>query len=215
MNENPQTTFIIGAGNVNIGQFLKIYQEGNPLVAADGGANHLKNIDITPGKIIGDLDSLENRKYWDQKTEVKKIEDQNSTDLEKVLDQTKSPFYLAFGFTGDRFDHTLEVLHVLSKYKNKNIIFFADQDIVFRLPKKWEINLPIGTRLSLYPLHESKILKSTGLKWPVDDLEMKQGHLIGTSNETTEESVVLEQEEENLVGITDAEFYDRIILSIT
>lgn len=209
-----QYTFLIGTGHVHMDQFLSIYKKGHPLVAVDGGANHLKNLNIIPNKIIGDLDSLEDKDYWKEKTDVIEIADQNSTDLEKVLDNTNASLYFAFGFAGDRFDHTLEIMHILSKYRKKQIIFFAGQDIVFRIPKLWKVELPTGTRVSLYPLHKTKILKSSGLKWPVDELEMRQGHIIGTSNETVAEQIMIEQDEPHLLGVTHAELYDRIIMSL-
>jgi len=215
MSEPQKITFLIGTGQLDIDQFLSIYEKGSPLIAADGGANHLYDLNIIPDKIVGDLDSLKNKKYWKEKTEVIYIEEQDSTDLEKVLEQTETPLYLAFGFAGDRFDHTLEILHVLSKYNNKNIIFFAGTDIIFRLPQKWKVELPIGTRLSLYPLHKTKILKSSGLKWPIDGMEMRQGHLIGTSNKATEPIITINQEESNLVCVTHSKHYDKIITSLT
>ena len=211
---NAQHTILIGTGNVDIDQFLSIYKEGQTLIAADGGANHLKNLNIIPDKIIGDLDSLENKKYWKEKTKVIETLDQDSTDLEKALEITNAPLYFAFGFAGDRFDHTLQILHVLSKYRDKNIIFFAGTDIIFRLPKQWEAKLPIETRLSLYPLHKTKILASEGLKWPVDELEMRQGHLIGTSNKTTKSVIKIEQSEPHLVCVTDSKFYDKILKTL-
>ncbi|HAT03521.1 MAG TPA: thiamine diphosphokinase [Candidatus Magasanikbacteria bacterium] len=209
-----EITTIIGTGHVNMDQFLSIYKKVRPLVAADGGANHLYDSGIVPDMIIGDLDSLQNKEEWKQKTNIIHVPDQDSTDLEKVLLRTEAPLYLAFGFTGDRFDHTLEILHVLSKYRNKQIIFFVEDDIVFRIPKLWNIELPIGTRVSLYPLHKTKILKSSGLKWPVDELEMRQGHIIGTSNETTNEYVMIEQDEPHLIGVTEWKFHDKIIATL-
>ncbi|MFA6427889.1 MAG: thiamine diphosphokinase [Candidatus Magasanikbacteria bacterium] len=206
-----QYTFLIGTGHVNMDQFLSIYKKGEPLVAADGGANHLYELDIIPDVIIGDLDSLQNKGEWETKTNVIHVADQNSTDLEKVLLLTEASLYLAFGFTGDRFDHTLEIMHILSKYRNKQVIFFVGNDIVFRIPKLWKIGLPVGTRISLYPLHKTKILKSSGLKWPVDQLEMRQGYMIGTSNETVDTQIMIEQDEPHLVGVAHADLYDKIL----
>ncbi|PLX28344.1 thiamine diphosphokinase [Candidatus Parcubacteria bacterium] len=211
---NTKQTILIGTGNVIIDQFLSIYKEDSSLVAVDGGANHLKKLDIIPDKIIGDLDSLENKEYWKENTEIIEISDQNSTDLEKALENTQSKLYLAFGFEGERFDHTLQILHVLSKYLKKNIIFFAGTDIIFRLPKRWSIELPIYTRISLYPLHKTNILASEGLKWPVDELEMQQGHLIGISNKTVNSTVSIEQKKPNLVCVTHAKFYAKIMQTL-
>jgi thiamine pyrophosphokinase len=209
-----EITFLIGTGQLNIDQFLSVYKKGQPLIAADGGANHLYALHIIPDNIIGDLDSLEHKDEWKQKTNVIYIEEQDSTDLEKVLHNTDAPLYLAFGFAGDRFDHTLEIVHILAKYQEKNIIFFAGDDIAFRIPKKWNVQLPIGTRISLYPLHETKIVSSSGLYWPVDNLLMKQGTRIGTSNKTIDEHIAIEQDKEDLIAIVHASLYKNIISSL-
>jgi thiamine pyrophosphokinase len=206
--------YLIGSGHLDPGRFLPIYQKNQyPIIAADGGANHLFQYNIIPEAIIGDLDSLENQEHWKNKTKVIKIDEQDSTDLEKCLDRIHSPLFLAFGFWGDRFDHTLEIMHALTKYKDKNIIFFCGDDIIFRIPERWQINLPIKTRISFYPLAKTLIKKSQGLKYTLDNLEMDQGKIIGTSNVTTEEKIVIEHDGGNLAVILSSQHYHPSFLN--
>jgi len=184
------------------------------IIAADGGANHLKKLNLTPTKIIGDLDSLENRTYWEGKTEIAHDKNQETTDLEKCLDRIQPGLILAFGFAGARFDHTLEILHALQKYPNHRIIFFAGNDIIFRIPNTWDVSLSTGTRISVYPLEKTTVSTSRGLKFPLDNLTLVQGEKIGTSNATLESSVSITYTGGGLAGITHHKYHDAIIESL-
>lgn len=209
-----KTTILIGNGHLNKGLFFDLNKKNLPIIAADGGANHLQELNMVPEAIIGDFDSITDEDYWSNKTKLIKIEDQNSTDLEKCLDEIQSPLFLAFGFCGDRFDHSLEMMHTLSKYKDKKIIFFCDRDIVFRLPQRWQVKLPVETRISFYPLQKTAVKSSQGLKYELNNLNLRQGEQIGTSNLTIREDVVIETEEGSLAGILNAKYYLNIINSL-
>ena len=97
------TVYLIGNGSVHKEQFLSVYEPNAPLVAADGGANHLVQWDITPNAIIGDLDSMDDRSFWESQTKVIHIPDQDSTDFEKCAIYVLAPLYLCFGFCGSRY----------------------------------------------------------------------------------------------------------------
>ncbi len=194
--------FLVGEGELPEAQFKSLYSTDYPLIAADGGANILREFGVLPYAVIGDMDSLKDRAYFEIHSQVLHLEDQNSTDLEKCLNEVEAPFYLALGFIGKRFDHTLEILHVLEKYADKRVAFFSREDIIVRLPRHFRLQLPPQTRLSLYPLKRTQLLNSTGLKYPLKGLVMEQGQMIGTSNE---------QAEEGLIGIIPIEFSAQVL----
>lgn len=206
--------FLVGEGELSKAQFDLLYSPQHPVIAADGGANHLRLFDVLPHAVIGDMDSLRDRAYFEAHSTVLHLEDQDSTDLEKCLNEVKAPLFLALGFIGKRFDHTLEILHIMQKYTHKNIVFFSNEDLIVRLPAKSCFELPKGTRLSLYPLKETSVLKSEGLKYPLNGLVMKQGALIGTSNEVTKPRITIEQEDESLIGIFPMEHSVSILISL-
>ena len=98
------------------------------------GANHLlnnaalpaSNVEIIPDLIIGDLDSLLQRPVWESMTNVVRLAEQDTTDFEKCLYSVSAPLFLAFGFTGNRLDHTLAAVHIAAKYiAEKSIILVA------------------------------------------------------------------------------------------
>lgn len=205
--------FLVGEGELPHEQFQKLYSDRYPLIAADGGANTLRAFGVTPKAVIGDMDSLKDRAFFEEHSIVLHLEDQNTTDLEKCLNEVNAPLYLALGFTGKRFDHTLEILHVLEKYVDKRIAFFSNQDVIVRLPRHFEIELPKHTRISLYPLKRTTGLGSSGLKYPLHGLSMEQGQMIGTSNENIDEVVCIQQSDEGLLGIFPLEFSTQVLSS--
>lgn len=205
--------FLVGEGELGERQFRSLYSESHPLIAADGGANVLREFNVVPYAVIGDMDSLKDRDFFEANSRVLQIEEQDSTDLEKCLMEVEAPLYFALGFIGKRFDHTLEVLHIMEKYAHKQIVFFSKEDVIVRLPRSFTIELPIGTRLSLYPLKRTLLLGSKGLKYPLDGLTLEQGQMIGTSNETTEIHVHIEQTEEGLIAIVPIEHVSALLAS--
>ena len=60
---------------------------------------------------------------------------------------------------------------------------------------KWSCALPIGTRLSIWPLGEQIFNGSSGLKYSLEGMTLHPLNLIGTSNETSENSFSLNPSE--------------------
>ena len=54
------------------------------------------------------------------------------------------------------------------------------------------ISLPVGTRFSVWPFGEQHFRHSTGLLWPLDDLQMAPGRLVGTSNRVSAPDITIE-----------------------
>jgi len=187
---------LVGGGEVNWPVLLPLVNKGFPLVAADGGANPLAGHGITPDLIIGDLDSLDTKTRRENHTRLLHITEQHSTDFEKTLYAIDAPLYLAFGFLGRRSDHSLAALHSLVKYRGQKRIVLVDSvDMLWTPPAVdiFEIDLPPGTRFSIYPLEPVTFEASQGLEYPLDGLTLKQGLAIGTSNRVSGKTVRIRQ----------------------
>ncbi len=183
---------LLGGGELNRELFAQTVAHGYPLVAADGGANALTPDDPTPDLIIGDLDSLEGRADWEARTKVHEIAEQDSTDFEKCLYATAAPLYLAFGFLGRRFDHSLAALHVLAKFaETKNVVLIGQQDLVVAPGPNFVAELDVGTRFSVFPLTPVSFAHSDGLAYPLDGLTLAPGTVIGTSNKVSASTVTI------------------------
>lgn len=188
-----------------------------PIIAADGGANALREFDILPTAVIGDLDSLTDHEYWQANTRVVEISEQDTTDFEKCLYSVNAPLLVAIGFTGRRFDHTLVSLHLLQKYTPAvNLVLLTGQDVCFAACGNLQLQLPVGSRFSLYPLSRSVFISSVGLEYPLDGLVLEQGQLIGTSNRVTEAALTIEADSDGVYAvITERQLLPLIVEQLT
>ena len=181
---------LLGAGDVNWPLLQHYADKGCPVVAADGGANLLMGKDIFPDLIIGDLDSLELSRIQNDQTTVHRIEEQDTTDFEKCLYAADAPRYVGFGFLGNRLDHSLAALHVLAKYCDHKTVLLIDQiDTVLVTRRAVTLELPVDSRVSIFPLGQVHFERSTGLAYPLDNLELEIGQRSGTSNKSVSTSV--------------------------
>lgn len=173
---------LVGGAKFDESVLLSLIRAGCSVVAADGGANILRKLGLSPSAIVGDLDSLQNIDHWKNQTKVLHIAEQDSTDFEKCLYTVKAPITVAIGFTGQRFDHTLVTLHLMQSYVDLKLLLVTGEDVCFAWRGDLTMRLPEGERFSLYPLTRTEFISSTGLKYPLNELTMEQGSLIGTSN---------------------------------
>jgi len=152
------------------------------LLAADGGAGRALALGHAPELVIGDMDSLEDSTIAALPGAVfHPIHEQDSTDFDKALRSIEAPLVLGVGFLGGRLDHSLASLNVLVTYSQRPCILIDDEDICFHVPKALKLNLPPASRLSLFPMAQI-VAQATGLRHPVEALEMRPAGQIGTSN---------------------------------
>lgn len=170
-------------GGAKLDQALLSQFPTYPLVAADGGSQHLSNTARVPDMIIGDMDSIADKHQWSAQTRLLEIAEQDTTDFEKCLYSIAAPYYIALGFCGGRLDHTLAALHVMQKYHKKLPgALVGEEDITLVCSASATVTLPINTRVSIYPLGRTSFSASSGLLYPLHNLTMEAGEFIGTSN---------------------------------
>ena len=178
------------------------------LIAADGGANNLTKKQYKldkkyqPEYIIGDLDSLQNLNSWKKKaTKLIRIKEQETTDFEKCLYSINAAKYLCVGFIGKRADHFLSVCTNLVKHHFKRIILVGAYDVIFHVPKSFEIHLPVNTRISLFPLQRITGVSDDGLGWSISGITFDPLKRVGISNITTKPKLKLTLSENGMLMI--------------
>lgn len=134
--------------------------------------------------MIGDLDSLEDAEALRARgIPIHRIEEQESTDLEKCLYSISAPLYLGVGFLGGRVDHELAALNALAKAPDRAVILIGRQDICLACPAAGlSLDVAEGERVSLFPMGEARGTRSVGLRWPVTGLDFAPAGRVGTSN---------------------------------
>jgi thiamine pyrophosphokinase len=174
---------LVGGASFDARLAEKLVGRGFALIAADGAADELALVGLTPEFIIGDMDSIADAGAFAGRSRVIRLEEQETTDLEKCLYATQAPLYVGLGLTGQRFDHTLAALHAATKYvRDKKLILVDTHDIAVALSGRFAFEAAAGERVSIYPLAPIRFAASKGLAYPLDGLELAPGVRIGTSN---------------------------------
>ena len=155
------------------------------VIAADGGADTALLNDLVPDAVIGDFDSISHAARTQIPADRQhQITEQDTTDFDKCLRTLEAPLVIGVGFSGARLDHQLATYNTLARHPQKRCILLGESEIVFLAPPSLQLDLPIGTAFSLFPMGAVEGM-SEGLKWPISGLTFAPDGRIGTSNITT------------------------------
>ena len=181
VSENEPIT-LLGGAPVDAELLTQGLRLAPKTVAADGGAKTLFDHGHSPLAVIGDLDSLAPSLQAQVPPErLHRIAEQDSTDFEKCLSRIEAPLVIGLGFLGARADHQMAVQSVLVRYAHQRCLLLGTHDLICVVPPQFALDLPLGTRVSLFPMAASKIA-SQGLHWPTNGVEFSPNGQIGTSN---------------------------------
>ncbi len=174
----------------------KFVHKNTLIIAADGGANKIRELKMNINVIIGDMDSISeiNAMYYKRKkTEIIKVEEQDSTDFEKALTyciNKKIEDVTIFGATGMRPDHTLNNFSILKRfYKKMNLCLITDDFAAFYLPKRFFFNYKSGETVSLIPMPFATDIKTKGLEFPLNKETLEFGKREGALNRSDSDKV--------------------------
>ena len=179
--ENEPIT-VVGNAALDLADLNSAVSFAPILVAADGGADHLLQAGLIPATVIGDLDSLTDRAREMFADRLHKIDEQDTTDFEKVILHTQTPAIVGVGFLGGRLDHTMAALNVLTRHVDRKIILIGEGAAVFAM-RDQSLALAVGTgaAVSVLPMERS-VVSSKGLVWDMDNFEMHMSGTISSSN---------------------------------
>ena len=169
-----------------------IIRQARLIVCADGGARHLKALNILPHAIIGDFDSAspEDKLFFEEK-KIKTISypsRKNETDSELCISWAllnNATDITLLGATGTRLDHTLANIYLLKKLAELHIParIINKNNTIHIVTDHIELKGRPGELLSILPITE-KVAGITlkGLEYPLVDATMEMGTCLGISN---------------------------------
>lgn len=182
----------------------RVIQEGDLLIAADGGARHCLNLGLTPDILIGDFDSLNQDELANlQATGVQVIRHpakKDYTDLELAVRHAVSLDLieiLVIGALGARWDQTianilLPVNDDLSGIRMR-MIDGAQEVTLMRDEDQLILNGQAGDILSLIPFGGDALGVTTqGLEYALDSETLYFGATRGISNVLLNKTVTIE-----------------------
>ncbi|MCA3448299.1 MAG: thiamine diphosphokinase [Rhodobacter sp.] len=209
--DSPDGVTLVGGGPVQARLLGLALRRAPVLVAADGGADRALAAGHVPVAVIGDFDSLsaEARRRIPPDRQHR-ITEQETTDFDKALRSIAAPFVLALGFAGARIDHSLAVFNTLLRHPGRVCIVLGAEDAVFLCPPDLTLRLPVGDRLSLFPMGAVRGT-SDGLRWPIDGIALAPDGLIGTSNAVSAPTVRLQVDAARLLVILPRRRLDAVL----
>ncbi|NOX89589.1 MAG: thiamine diphosphokinase [Calditrichaeota bacterium] len=162
------------------------------VIAADGGANYCRKNNVIPDYIIGDLDSISiDHTQISPETELIRIDDQYSTDLEKALklaDTLKPDRLRLLNATGKRSDHAVaNILFLARKSERIPVEVFDNYGVIhFLNPGRHQFYFKTGKLISLTSFTSVKNLSLKGFKYSLSN-EHFNDFFVGISNVVVQE----------------------------
>lgn len=205
---------IIGAGDLTVGSVT--VGDEDLVIAVDGGINYCGILEIEPDIILGDFDSVNEaqreailamKEQVPDRVVVLKPE-KDDTDMLAALRlglEKGYDYFLIYGATGGRMEHTLANIQCLLFLKNQGAVgYLMDGSGMVFVMKNEEVKLRANLEgyFSLFCLgKEAKGVTIRGLKYELEDYTMTNDFPIGVSNEFIGEEATVSVRDGELVGI--------------
>ncbi len=191
---------ILNGEDLQAERLASALQEADLIIAADGGANYCIRHGVHPHYIIGDLDSIGvGHEQLLPDSEVIRIDDQYSTDLEKAIKLAETLHgdrWLILNATGKRTDHTLaNILFLARQSKSVNLQIIDNYGrIRFLNAGRHSFELPVGRTVSFLALQSVKKLSLNGFQYPLTRQDFEP-FFVGISNVVTQTpcTIILEK----------------------
>ena len=175
----------------------KTIQNADIVAAADSGFDTALIMGIKPDVIIGDMDSVKNKKQLAEYPEnkvLKFLKDKDETDTElgiKYLSKNKCDNIILIGGGAGRMDHFLGIVFLFDRDLSPNL-WYTHNTRFQKITGYSKIHSMKGNFVSFFPLGNAGCsMKSDGLKWPLNDLHWKKGDM-GISNLVTKDPFSVE-----------------------
>ena len=173
------------------------------LYAADGGANILKEVDVLPDVIVGDLDSIskDSKTYYvDRGVRLETFpREKDFSDTELALDyllKEGQKEVIVLGALGGRADHHLANTFLLPAFGRRGMnLHLLDECNLISYIKRGEYVIPQveNAYLSFFALGESGLsLSLEGVKYPLTKKQLSLGSSLCLSNRFTEDYARIE-----------------------
>ena len=177
---------IVGAGDCTKFDFKK--KSDDLMIAADGGYDHLKKLDIFPDVVIGDFDSLG---YVPEDVSVVKLPTvKDVTDMYAAVETGIEKGYREFviyGGCGGRLDHTLSNIQLAASIAQKGMkCVICDGETKITALHNNKIDFSKNEKGYISVFAHSDICEGVtikGMKYCVDDVTFCNTFPLGVSNE--------------------------------
>jgi len=165
------------------------------VIAADSGLEHVRALGLRADLVVGDLDSVSEPTLAAARGAGVEVEvhpaDKDATDLELALRaaQRRRPDRVTVvGGAGGRLDHFLANALLLAHpdWADFDLEALVGDARVLVVRSAVDLTGPVGSLVSLLaPAGIARGVRTSGLRWALDDAELRPGSTHGVSNEMT------------------------------
>ena len=182
--------------------FLKKYDK---IICADGAANHIIKMNITPDYILGDLDSFKSTINNNDAINIIELTDQNLNDFEKILNWLKNKNYKTIdiiGMDGKRIDHEIGNFSIiLEQISNFDLTVFSQSGTFYTIKNQRTFENVYNKYFSIFSPKKDNLINTFGLKYELKNHILKNMHS-GTLNFAIKNNVKIKTEQEILIFIS-------------
>ena len=192
---NKGNCFLIGAGDLTISEIP--VQDGDLVIAVDGGYEYCKLLEITPDFILGDFDSISEKEAENVAEIAKKEEEKviilsvekDDTDMLAAIKLGLAEGYQSFriyGGMGGRIEHTIANIQCLLYLKEHNAVgYLMDGTGMILVAKEEEISFQDSLEgyMSMFSMGDKATVTIENMKYLLQEQEITNSFPIGISNE--------------------------------
>ncbi|MDR1609413.1 MAG: thiamine diphosphokinase [Holosporales bacterium] len=165
---------------------------GLPIIAADGAANVLRDIGVTPDIVIGDLDSVD-PEIIEHIPHIR-IPSQELSDFQKALryaEQHSIVPSIICGVNGGCLDHIINNINI---FMSSDSVMLDGSIVGFALSGRKELALEPETKISIFGVPKCTV-SSRGLRWELDHHTLQFPGFTSCYNRTVADVVVIDVHE--------------------
>lgn len=185
---------------------LWLLKNADVVVCCDSALNvrRLRRLGVEPAAVVGDLDSISDAERKSLGDKAVKVEEQDYNDLNKAFlwlreNCPEATEIHILGAAGRSEAHALGNLSYLLFWEKQyaldasgiKVEMVSDYNTAFAVCDSCELHVGEGRKLSFFAQDPSLRIKSSGLRWPLDEVSFDYWFR-GTLNCATEDAVSLE-----------------------
>jgi thiamine pyrophosphokinase len=177
--------------------------DGAFVIAADSGFDIARRHAVAVDLLIGDLDSVSEDAVHQAPQTLRFPVDKNETDLELAIDRARSmgvTSLLVIGGAGGRMDHFLANASLLASLDGLDVEWRTGSGTLLRVNGSVRVAGTPGETISLLAFGgPARGVRTTGLRWRLDNEHLLPGSTRGVSNAFIDDAALISLDEGNLM----------------